>query len=380
MTIYRMNNETIKPVAATTFASVSVSERGDLQRLLKRQIEIISPDTLVIAEEFSDWEDSRRRIDLLGIDTDANLVVIELKRTEDGGHMELQALRYAAMVSTLDFDRVVRIFEAYLAREGDQRDARQAILDHLGWPEPDEDAFAQDTRIVLASAEFSRELTTAVIWLNERGLDIQCVRIKPYGNSKDLLLDVQQVIPLPESQDYQVRLKEKQQKERKARKGKQGETWNQRDFYVSLGEGPDANWEDCRKYGFVCGSGGKFYTRTLDHLRAGHRVFVNIPKRGFVGIGIVTEENVTIDEFKVNHNGQTIQILDAPLMAEDMSSNTDDRDMCTNMVRVKWLTTVPREDAFWETGLFASQHIACKLRHSHTIQKLTTQFGINAED
>lgn len=78
-----------------------MSERADIQRLLKRQIEIISPDTLVSAEEFSDWEDSKRRIDLLGIDTDANLVVIELKRTDDGGHMELQAVR--EQLAGLDF-------------------------------------------------------------------------------------------------------------------------------------------------------------------------------------------------------------------------------------------------------------------------------------
>jgi RecB family endonuclease NucS len=56
---------------------------------------IVSPDTIVIAEEFGEWEDSRRRIDLLGLDKNANLVVIELKRTDDGGHMELQALRYS---------------------------------------------------------------------------------------------------------------------------------------------------------------------------------------------------------------------------------------------------------------------------------------------
>jgi len=31
-------------------------------------------------------------------------VAIELKRTEDGGHMELQSTRYAAMVSTMTFD------------------------------------------------------------------------------------------------------------------------------------------------------------------------------------------------------------------------------------------------------------------------------------
>ena len=213
-----MTGSELEPLAETTFAEVSVSERGDLQRLLKRQIEIISPGTLIISEEFSDWEDSRRRIDLLGIDTSANLVVIELKRTEDGGHMELQAVRYAAMVSTLSFDRVVQIFQAYLTTEGDARDAEKTLLDHLGLDGASEDGFAQEVRIVLASAEFSKELTTTVMWLNEFDLNIRCVRIKPYGSRDNLLLDVQQVIPLPEAQDYQVRLKEKHQKERESRK------------------------------------------------------------------------------------------------------------------------------------------------------------------
>ena len=31
------------------------------------------------------------------LDNAARLVVVELKRTDDGGHLELQALRYAAM-------------------------------------------------------------------------------------------------------------------------------------------------------------------------------------------------------------------------------------------------------------------------------------------
>jgi hypothetical protein len=68
----------------------------------------------VISEEFGNWTDSRRRIDLLGIDKEANLVVIEIKRTEDGGHLELQAIRYAAMVSAMTFDNVVSTFETYV--------------------------------------------------------------------------------------------------------------------------------------------------------------------------------------------------------------------------------------------------------------------------
>ena len=62
----------------------------------------------MISEEFSDWEDSRRRIDLLAIDKQANIVVIELKRDETGTHMELQALRYAAMISTMKHVNISR--------------------------------------------------------------------------------------------------------------------------------------------------------------------------------------------------------------------------------------------------------------------------------
>ena len=67
------------------------------------------------------------------------------------------------------------------------------------------------------SAEFSKELTTSVIWLNECGLDIECVRIKPYSDNGRILADIQQIIPLPEAEDYRVRLKEKQQRERVSR-------------------------------------------------------------------------------------------------------------------------------------------------------------------
>jgi RecB family endonuclease NucS len=133
------------------------------QRLLRKQVDIIAPETLIVAEEFGEWEDSKRRIDLLGIDKAANLVVIELKRTEDGGHMELQAIHYAAMVSTMTFDKIVEVFGSFLRRINSSADARTTLLDFLEWEEPDEDRFAQDVRIVLVSAEFSKELTTAVM-------------------------------------------------------------------------------------------------------------------------------------------------------------------------------------------------------------------------
>ncbi len=217
MAIFKILDKELLALNATSFAKEDIKEREDLQRLLKNQIDIISPDTLIIDEEFSEWEDSKRRIDLLGIDTDANLIIIELKRTEDGGHMELQAIRYAAMVSALTFDRAEKIFQKYLDKNKIEKNAKEELLTFLNWKEVDEDKFAQEARIVLASAEFSKELTTSIIWLNNQGLDIRCVRLKPYNDGDNLLLDVQQVIPLPEAEEYQVRIRDKQRQEKISR-------------------------------------------------------------------------------------------------------------------------------------------------------------------
>lgn len=217
MALFELKDAEIAPVAATQFGEEGVRERDDLQRLLRTHIDVVSPDTLIIAEEFGEWEDSRRRIDLLGLDKQANLVVVELKRTEDGGHMELQSIRYAAMVSTMTFEQAVAARTEYQRRLGIEDDPEAAVLRFLEWDEPNEDRFAQAIRIVLVAADFSKELTTSVMWLNSFDLDIRCVRLRPYRLDERVLLDVQQIIPLPEAADYQVQVREKTQRERQAR-------------------------------------------------------------------------------------------------------------------------------------------------------------------
>ena len=123
--------------------------------------------------------------------------------------MELQALRYAAMISSLTFSRAIEIYEDYLGDHDNDYDAQQELLRFLDWDEIDEDLFGQHVKIVLVAADFSKELCTTVMWLNDSGLDIQCVRIAPYIHNGEVLLDVQTVIPLPEVADYQVRIREK---------------------------------------------------------------------------------------------------------------------------------------------------------------------------
>src|SRR5262245_18525033 len=104
MPLFELSSTAIRGLERVDFSAVGLLERSDLQRLLRDHIDVIAPDTLVISEEFSSWDRSDRRIDLLGVDRQARLVVVELKRTTDDNQADLQALRYASMVSKMTFD------------------------------------------------------------------------------------------------------------------------------------------------------------------------------------------------------------------------------------------------------------------------------------
>lgn len=207
MTLYKYASDALTAVEVKTMEILGIKERDDLQRLLSENINVVSPNTLIFAEEYSNWRDSKRRIDLLGIDSDGSIVVIELKRTEDGGHMDLQAIRYAAMVSTLTFDQVLEAYEIFCSHKGIECDCRDVLLSHLETCEPEE--IGERTRIVLVSADFNSEISTAVLWLNEQGLNISCVRLTSYRDMDSIYFDAQQIIPLPEARDYMVKSKEK---------------------------------------------------------------------------------------------------------------------------------------------------------------------------
>lgn len=152
--------------------------------------------------------------------------------------------------------------------------------------------------------------------------------------------------------------------------------WNRRDFYVILG---DYDWDDCGRYGFVAASGGSVYTRPLDQLFRGSRVFAYYsgPIRGYVGIGTVTEPSTPVRDFTVTADGQQVPILDAPLQGRDALTrdDPDDPDICSRLVPVEWQATVPADEAIWESGLLANQMVVCRLRDEHTIELVQAELA-----
>jgi hypothetical protein len=218
MPVYEVQDGKLTAASPTQFVVEGLRERQDIQRMLRDQIATLGEDLFVLSDEYGAWIDSNRRIDLLCVDPEANLVVVELKR-DDAGHMELQAIRYAAMVARMTFAEAVDAHTQYLRRCGQSGDDAEArLLAFLNWQEAEQEEFGDSVRIILASANFGKELTTTVLWLREQGLDISCVRLSPYKLADGrLLLDVQPIIPLPEATQFQTQIGLKRQAEQKAK-------------------------------------------------------------------------------------------------------------------------------------------------------------------
>lgn len=209
MALFKLTTDSLEPIAEATFAALGIKERTNIQKAMRQHIQAITPGTktMVLAEEFGDWVDANRRIDLLCLDDQARLVIVELKR-DNSGHMELQALRYAAMVSTMRFEQAVEAHRAYLKSINSDGDPEASIRDFLQVEEGPV-ALSEKVRIVLAASDFSTEVTTAVLWLNKQGLDIRCVQMRPHYVDGAVLLDIDQIIPLPAAARYQVALRKK---------------------------------------------------------------------------------------------------------------------------------------------------------------------------
>lgn len=224
MSVYRITDRAFESLEETSFEAQNIYERRDLQRMLRNQPDVLEQDLFIVAEEYGDWEESNRRIDLLALDGKGRLVVIELKRSDLDSLMDLQAIRYAAMVANMTLEQAIDAHREDNGNRGIDEDADSRIRSHLATDDDEVRIHTSNPRIILVSANFSKELTTSVLWLNQRGLEITCIRLQPYKAEGALFLEKSQVIPIPEATDYLVRLRDKE-KEAESQKPSAAETF-----------------------------------------------------------------------------------------------------------------------------------------------------------
>ncbi len=208
------NPSSFTRIESGRFVNLNIWERRHIQEWIRQAPDLLGEDLLIVSTEFNRFRNSDDRLDLLALDRKGNLVVIELKRDEHAAYADLQALRYAAMVSSMTFDKLINYFRVYQSHANgsdiDSDTAREQLLDFITQNE-DFTELSDKPRIILCSEDFSTELTTTVLWLNQHGMDISCVRIKPHKVGDQIIVVPSKIIPLQEAQHYQVEIQQKEE-------------------------------------------------------------------------------------------------------------------------------------------------------------------------
>lgn len=164
--LFRINPDTheSKAMNEVDFAQLGLRERQDIQEWIAANPGILGDDLLIISKEFSGFDRTAERLDLLAVDKDARLVVIELKRDDTGADVHWQAIKYASCLNRVDANNIIRMFTKH-AKIGEE-EAKNRLMRHIG--SDDLNALNNDQRIILASHRFAPEVTSAALWLNEK--------------------------------------------------------------------------------------------------------------------------------------------------------------------------------------------------------------------
>jgi hypothetical protein len=341
-----------------------IEAEGKLEAILCKDIGVLDAGLMIIGHQIPTSYGTI--IDILAIDAQGDLTVIELKRSKTPREVVAQILDYASWVQTLTYEQITTL---YADRHQGQR-FEQAFSEQFETDPPE--GLNENHRLVIVASELDNSTERIINYLSSGfGVPINAVFFRYFRDGENEYLTRSWLID-PNQAEAQA------SKAASSRSGK--EAWNGRDWYVSLGVGESRSWDDCQKYGFVSAGGGHWYINTLQLLPAGARVFVCVPKKGYVGVGIVKETAVRVRDFKVVlDDGMEKPILEMSPKASKMGEFADDPDMSEYLVRVEWLKTVPLEHAVWEKGMFANQNSACKLRNGFTIERLSELFGLEEE-
>lgn len=278
------------------------------------------------------------RLDLLAIAPDGALVLIELKRSRTPRDVVAQALDYACWVDGLQADDIAEVY----GRFAPGRDLAADFLARFGQA-LDEDSLNNSHQIVVVASSLDSSTERIINYLSERDIAINVLFFEVFQDGSNQLLSRAWLIDPAETQTSAAT----------PSKGAK-EPWNG-EFYACFGDGTERSWENGRKFGFISAGGGAWYSNTLNLVSPGDRVWVKVPGRGFVGVGLVRGKPLTSNEFKIEDR-PALEILTAGYHRQF----ADDPERAEYFVPIEWLQTVPLEQAVQEVGMFGNQNTVCK--------------------
>lgn len=334
-----------------------LADEGILEEQIVQDTSILNRDWLLIGRQVRTGFD--KLIDLLAVDANGTAIVIELKRDKTPRDVVAQAIDYASWVVTLADYQLIEIYQDFAERYRRPHATLQEAFEDKFGVTLDSVTLNDSHQLVVVATRLDASSERIINYLNEHGqLSINAMFFSAFEDGGNRYLSRAWMID-PDDPPLPVSHKSKK------------EPWNG-EFYASFD--PGYPWEDARRLGFICGGGAAWYSKTLAMLSEGDRVWVNIPKTGYVGVGEVIGERCRAEAYRFDTPEGPKTLLEMDLIEGYPQINPAvDDDEAEYLVPVRWIHTVPREEAFSEVGLFGNQNTVCKPtapKWSHTIDRL----------
>jgi hypothetical protein len=342
-----------EPLAEALLASEQL-----LENMIVESPRLLSDEWMLIGQQ----EDTGLggRIDLLAIAPDGSLVLIELKRGLTPRDVVAQALDYAGWVEKLRTEDIAAIYGRFEPGRSLAQDFRQRFGQDL-----DEESLNQSHQIIIVAASLDDSTERIVAYLNERDIPINVLCFQVFTHGTEQLLSRTWLLDPVRTQVSAA-----------ATRDGSNEPWNG-EFYCNFGHGESRSWADAVQYGFVSAGGGSFYSKTLQLLNPGDRVWVNVPGRGYVGVGRATGRAQPAASFRVTTPAGDVPVLEVAKGGHYHREFVNDAERCEYFVPMRWLQTVPLENAMHEIGLFGNQNTVCKPttpKWRSTVERLKSKF------
>lgn len=214
MFVVNRDKNRITQIKSCSFSELGFKEREHLQEWLEHNPDAFGEELLLIQKEFDGFDDTKERLDLLAIDKQGNLVIIENKLDDSGRNVTWQVLKYASYCSSLSKQQIKDIYQDYLNKNNRNKNSEEIISEFLNAEDFGEIQLNQSQRIILVSGNYRKEVTSTVMWLlTKYNLKIQCFKATPYSFNEQIFLDIRQIIPVKEAEEYTIKMAEKAQEE-----------------------------------------------------------------------------------------------------------------------------------------------------------------------
>ncbi|MCK5284902.1 MAG: DUF4268 domain-containing protein [Alphaproteobacteria bacterium] len=212
--INSVNNQ-ITSLQTKSFTELGFREREHLQEWIAKLPSCLGEELLIIQKEFSDFNDTQERLDLLALDKQGSLVIIENKLDDTGRDVTWQALKYASYCSGFSKDNIRKIYQDFLDKSANGEKAEENLIDFFDGIDYEEIILNKGVtqRVILIAANFRKEVTSTVLWLLNFKLRVQCFKVTPYSMGEELFLSVDQIIPTKDTEEFMMGLADKAQDE-----------------------------------------------------------------------------------------------------------------------------------------------------------------------